>query len=122
MVIHESELCTVAEAARMLHVSKPTLWRWIEAGRLASIRLGPRSIRIRRTELDRFADAGAHEGARPWWERYVTRLGDPDVPEEELMARIEAINDQILGDRGGLPLDDSLAEIHEVRRERDEQW
>ena len=58
----------------------------------------------------------------PGGERYVTRLGDPDVPEEELMARIEAINDQILGDRGGLPLDDSLAEIHEVRRERDEQW
>lgn len=39
-------LVTVAEAASILGVSKRTIRRWIQAGRLASIRIGSRVVRI----------------------------------------------------------------------------
>lgn len=49
---HDSQFCTVAEAARFLEMSPSTIWRWIEAERLPAYRLGPRSIRIRKQDLE----------------------------------------------------------------------
>lgn len=48
----EKEYYTVSEAADRLHVSPVTIWRWIEEGRLAAYRVGPRSIRIMRDDLE----------------------------------------------------------------------
>jgi excisionase family DNA binding protein len=119
----QPEYCTVAEAAQLLRVSKPTVWRWIQSGRLAATRIGPRVVRVRRAAIDRLAcesDAPSHE---PWWKRYAVRLGDPTVSEDDLMADIDSINDRIVAEREGVPLpDDTVALIHEVRRERDERW
>jgi excisionase family DNA binding protein len=42
---------TVAEAARELDVSPSTVWRWIDSGRLPAFRAGPKTIRIKREEL-----------------------------------------------------------------------
>jgi excisionase family DNA binding protein len=48
-------LLTVAECADALNMSERTIWRWIEAGELATYRLG-RSVRIAERELVRFLE------------------------------------------------------------------
>jgi excisionase family DNA binding protein len=50
----------VAEAARYLGVSPSTIWRWIDAGKLAAYRIGPRGIRIRDEDVQ-----AAIQPARP---------------------------------------------------------
>jgi excisionase family DNA binding protein len=49
-----SELLTRPEAARELRVSITTLKRWLAAGALVEVELGPRTRRIERSELARF--------------------------------------------------------------------
>ena len=76
-----SGLLTRTEAARELRVSITTLKRWLAAGELVEVELGPRTRRIERTELARFVagrrrrptptSSGApgrrlSEGARLW--------------------------------------------------------
>ena len=53
MITHDLDLLTVEEAADILRVSRPTIRRWVKAGRLPAIRVGPRHLRIRRGELTR---------------------------------------------------------------------
>ncbi|HET8631883.1 MAG TPA: GAF domain-containing protein [Thermomicrobiales bacterium] len=57
---------SIAQAAALLGVSRVTVWRWIRAGRLPSARLGRRTTRIRREDLERLAAAGAGDGAHEW--------------------------------------------------------
>ena len=38
---------SVSEAARLLGVSRTTVWRWIDKGRLRAYRIGTRTVRIR---------------------------------------------------------------------------
>ena len=47
----ERQYFTVAEAARVLDVSRTTIWRWIAEGRLRAYRAGVRTIRIKREDL-----------------------------------------------------------------------
>ena len=47
-------LLTLSEAAGLLQVSTRTLRRWIASGDLRCIRLGTRTIRLRRQDLDHF--------------------------------------------------------------------
>ena len=67
----DGQFCTVAEAARLLEVSPSTIWRWIDAQRLPAYRLGPRSIRIKRRDLEaairpaRGTEEGTLERAQP---------------------------------------------------------
>lgn len=42
---------TVSEAARLLHISRATVWRWIDSAHLAAYRVGPHAIRIRRSDV-----------------------------------------------------------------------
>src|SRR5215218_4608229 len=42
---------TVAEAAKRLQVSHPTVWRWIRSGKLAAYRVGPKTIRVKEADL-----------------------------------------------------------------------
>ena len=50
--IQEREFYTVSEAARVLDVSRTTIWRWIDEGKLPAYRVGGRTIRIRRQDVD----------------------------------------------------------------------
>src|SRR2546426_8983662 len=50
---HNDELISVAEAARLLKVSVPTIKRWLKDGRIPAYHLGPRYVRIRRVDLMR---------------------------------------------------------------------
>jgi excisionase family DNA binding protein len=53
----DEDLLTPAEVADLCRVSKPTVFRWVEAGDLEAIRLGKRVIRFRRADVDRFLGA-----------------------------------------------------------------
>ena len=44
---------SVSEVAGMLGVSRVSVWRWVSAGRLPVARLGHRTVRIRRDDVDR---------------------------------------------------------------------
>ena len=44
---------SVSQAAALLGISRVTIWRWIRDGRLPVVRLGRRTIRISRDDLDR---------------------------------------------------------------------
>jgi len=44
-------LLTMGEAAALLHVSRATLWRTIQAGRLQKVELYPGAFRLRRSDI-----------------------------------------------------------------------
>src|SRR5947207_916801 len=44
---------SISEAAELLGVSRVTIWRWISAGYLPVRRLGHRTVRIERGDLER---------------------------------------------------------------------
>jgi excisionase family DNA binding protein len=45
------DLLTLGEAAKLLKVSVVTLRRWIKQGRLPAYHVGPRKVRIKRSDL-----------------------------------------------------------------------
>lgn len=50
----ESDMYTMAQVAKLLQVSLKTVWTWTRNGSLASVRLGERLVRIRRSDLEAF--------------------------------------------------------------------
>ena len=48
----DGEYFSVADAARYLHVSRTTVWRWIEQGKLRAWRVGEKTIRIKTDDLE----------------------------------------------------------------------
>jgi PAS domain S-box-containing protein/excisionase family DNA binding protein len=61
-----ADYLSIGEAAAHLRVSRVSVWRWIRDGRLAAARLGHRTIRIRREDLDGFLVRGMPSGGQPW--------------------------------------------------------
>lgn len=118
MTTSEHEYLTIAEAAALLRVSTSTVRRAISAGSVRSLKVGYRSVRIKRGDLERIS-TDSFPG-QPWWKAYSVRLHDPSLSEEAWLKDIEEINDRILAERGGVPLPDSLPLLHEARTERDE--
>jgi excisionase family DNA binding protein len=50
----ERRYYSISQAAALLGVSRVSIWRWIRAGRLPAARLGDRTTRIARDDLERF--------------------------------------------------------------------
>ena len=106
MITHDTEYYTVREAAEALRVSVPTVWRWVRQGRLNAHRIGSRSIRIRRTDLDKMI--------QPVTTRATQSASD-------LIRRLTIHHETILARRGGNPLPSSVQLIREMREERSEE-
>ncbi len=61
-----SEWLTVAEACGYLRVTRATLYRWARQGRVRLYRLGVRTTRVRRSDLDRMALPQEYPEAQAW--------------------------------------------------------
>ena len=106
MITHDTKYYTVREAADALRVSVPTVWRWLRSGRLKAYRVGSRSTRIERADLDKMiqpVDTRATQSA------------------SDLIRRLTVHHQKILARRGGQPLPSSAQMIREMREERSEE-
>jgi excisionase family DNA binding protein len=65
--------------ARRLGVSRVTVWRWIQEGRLRYVRLSPQIVRIPVTEIERLGRQ--HVAKRPALP-HLTRRAQEDAPAE----------------------------------------
>lgn len=134
--IAERDYYTVAEAAAVLDVSPSTVLRWIKAGRLPAQRVGPKTLRIRKQDVESMEQPV--EDIASIWERVQAKgiipmrpvihsLKIPPMTDEEVAAMDEAfrladeLSARILKRRGGIPLGDSDVLIQEAREERSRQ-
>lgn len=53
---------TVGEIAARLRLNQQTVRNWIDRGELAAIRVGPRRVRVRASELERFIASSSSAG------------------------------------------------------------
>ncbi len=119
MIRDETEYCTVAEAARLLRVSAPTVWRWVDSGRLPAYRMGSRVIRIRRSDLDRVVRPlrEIEMKERPMNVTFPRAMPEP-VSVDQLMEGLGALQKRILTRRRGKLLPPSIPDIQRAREER----
>jgi excisionase family DNA binding protein len=122
------DFVTVREAAGTLGVSPSTVWRWVDAGKLPASRVGPRAIRIRRSDVEAAVRPRHAAPARNEWRIYtdINEALKPLTSEErmrglEAVARLEKLAKKILKRRKGVPLPDSAEIIREAREERSRQ-
>lgn len=120
-----AEFCTVADAADALGVSVSTVWRWVDAGKLPAVRIGPRAIRIRRHDV-----AAAIRPVKDTPQTSMAHL-HTDVAvatrpltrdeKRQFAAAIEAmdkVRNEILLRRKGKLVPDSTALIRQAREDR----
>jgi excisionase family DNA binding protein len=114
------DLLTVKEAAAVLKVSPITISRYLKSGRLRSYQVGPRNIRIRRSDLQEVlkptkgkeVEAMREEGRQ-------TPLTKEEVEKQETaMREAAALRDRILSRRAGEQLPSSSELITKSRQER----
>ena len=123
-----TELLTVADAARSLKVSSSTIWRWINTGKLASYRIGPKAIRIRRADLNEVIAPGRTSGKgvkiMTKFSSVQTNLDIEHLTEEEIrqglqaMREVRQLRERMHREQGGPTLPDSIQLIREMREER----
>lgn len=58
----EPLLLSVAQAAALLHIGKDKAYELIASGKLPSVRLGERSVRVPRALLEKWVEAAAQGG------------------------------------------------------------
>lgn len=112
---------TVADAAKLLTVSPSTVWRWIAAGRLPAHRFGPKTIRIRREDLDALRSPArpAPTGGSMTIEQFQAIRHEPPTAEE--LARREALLARITHARMGRSIAPmTIADlVHQAREEEE---
>lgn len=58
MIEMTKEIYKVSELAEMFNVSARTIYNWVKENRIRNIRLGPKSMRIAKSEIMRLLDQG----------------------------------------------------------------
>jgi excisionase family DNA binding protein len=116
------EYYTVAQAAEALGVSVSTIWRWIKAQRLPALRLGPKSIRVRRqdveAELRHVATASRFHVIRTDPRDIRPLTAEEANAARAVFARMDANREAIFRRRKGRLLPDSTALIRSEREKR----
>jgi excisionase family DNA binding protein len=69
---------SISQAAELLGVSRVSIWRWIRAGHLSVVRLGHRTARIRREDLEQLP---VHIGPSGYRSRVVQRTAAEQHPD-----------------------------------------
>lgn len=120
------DLLTLGEAARLLKVSVVTLRRWIRQGRLPAYHVGPRKVRIKRSDLTTLLTLSRSRG-----EVSVVKESNPlslsPLTDEEItqglaaLREADAVIEAIRERRGGQPLDSSVPLIRRARETRAKQ-
>jgi excisionase family DNA binding protein len=75
----EARLLTVAETCRALRISRPTLAELRRSGRIQTVRVGSRGVRVPAAELDRYiagAGRGDSDDLAPAKRRRAPTIGD----------------------------------------------
>lgn len=60
----ERNYYNITQAAELIGVSRVSIWRWIRDGHLPAARLGHRTTRIKRTDLERLLEKSGPSGSR----------------------------------------------------------
>lgn len=103
---------TIQEAAKILRVSKGTVWRWVRDRKLPAYKVGDRAIRIRKEDLPLVVKRtdigveGKEEVIAPDKEHQLAILEEARKLQAEMESRL------------GEPLPNSVEEIHALREER----
>lgn len=119
----EHELLTISEAAILLKVSTVTIQRWLKQGRLRAYHLGPRYIRIRRSDLDKILTPLEREEVESTV-REITPIHIEPLTEDQVRQGLEAIKEakalreEVRAKRGGQLLSPSWPLIRKAREER----
>ncbi len=127
----DDDLLTIPEAAEILKVSTVTLSRWRRQGRLPTLKIGPRAVRIRRADLDLVSQPYSGPVSSLDQPRPVVTTPAPatsgfasvsaTVPIERTLARATQLRTTILTRRHGEYLDpagDDLGKLRDKRAKR----
>ena len=114
----------------MVGVSPSTVWRWVDAGKLPALRIGPKAIRIRRADIDSAVRVrGSEHEPRRWMDKVYTSIDElrrPMTADEKRQAkaaidRAARYARKITARRGGKLMPDSADIIREAREGRSRQ-
>ena len=130
MVLADEGYVTVTQAAALIDVSRSTLWRWIDEGRLPAYRLGRRRVLVRREDLRSLITPARPEKSESLTdiEKERERLRRPLTPEEQrralaALAAAQRFAAEMRERNGGQLFSDSAELIREMREERSrELW
>jgi excisionase family DNA binding protein len=121
----DSAFYTVREAAERLGVSTSTVWRWIDAGQLAAVRVGPRAIRIRSSDVQTAVRPARQQQRVPGEHPIYTDVSQiPPWTEEDrqrtrrAMAEMDKLSAKLMAKRGGRLFPDSAKIIRDEREKR----
>ena len=125
MVQIEERFVSVAEAARLLHVSQSTVWRWINAEQLPAYRFGHKRVLVKQSDLEA-SISPARQGQAKKGGSVEKRERSPERDltageQEGLAVAIEEANQfraKLLAQRGGKPFPPAWEAINELRDER----
>lgn len=53
-----SPLMSADEVAAFLGIDRATVWRWVSAGKLKARKIGPKTTRFRREDLEKLVEGG----------------------------------------------------------------
>jgi excisionase family DNA binding protein len=54
VAVDELDVVSMQDAAKILHISRTTLWRYIRDGKIPALKYSTKKVLIKREELERF--------------------------------------------------------------------
>jgi len=121
-----TEFLTIREAAALLRVSPVTVKRWLKQARLPAYHVGPRAVRIRRSDLSKVVTPPLEKEVSPMKDTVpghsqvpILPLTDEQVAQAlEILTQAQTLTAQMLARRRGQPLPSSAELIRQARAER----